>query len=130
MIHRPFDQIEKADIEAFVADSVPEGRTLDFKELLPSNGDKDKKELPADVFSFANASGGDMIFGMTEADGAADDAPGLAGINNDAEILRLDSSIRNGIEPRIPGVRIRVIEGFAKGPVLLVRIPRSWASGR
>ncbi len=128
MIQKPFDKIEKADIDALVENSVAEGRTLDFKKLLPGKGDSDKKEFLADVSSFANASGGDLIFGMTEKDGAAADALGLAGINNDDENLRLDSSIRNGIEPRIPGLRIRVIEGFPKGPILLIRIPRSWAS--
>jgi len=128
VISKPFDEIEKADIDAMIADGVAEGRTLDFKESLPGNGDGDKKEFLADVASFANASGGDLIFGVAESDGAAADAPGLAGINNDAETLRLDSSIRNGIEPRIPGVRIRAIDGFSNGPVLLIRIPRSWAS--
>ncbi|MCH7724888.1 MAG: ATP-binding protein [Planctomycetes bacterium] len=128
MIQKPFDQIEKADLDALVADSVAEGRTLDYKQALSGNSDGEKKELLADVSSFANASGGDLIFGMTETGGTATGAPGLAGINADSEILRLDACFRNGIEPRIPEVQIRVIEGFAKGPVLLIRIPRSWAS--
>src|SRR5262249_40798133 len=30
-------------------------------------------------------------------------------------------------DPRIPGCRIRSIDGFASGPVLVIRIPKSWA---
>lgn len=135
MIQKPFDRIDKTDIDALVADEVREGRTLDYKEKMPGNADKDKKEFLADVSSFANASGGDMLFGVVEkrdgegkATGQPDSASGLAGINVDAEIRRLDNMVRDGIKPRIAGVHIRPIEGFADGPLLLMRIPRSFAA--
>src|SRR3954451_17276289 len=66
MIEKPVQGISKDDIDALVADEVREGRTLDYKEKLPGNADKDKKEFLADVSSFANAGGGDMIFGVVE----------------------------------------------------------------
>lgn len=135
MILKPFDNITKDDIDALVADDVREGRTLDYKEKLPGNADKDKKEFLADVSSFANAGGGDMIFGVVEkrdlegkATGLPQAAPGLAGVNADAEIRRLDNMVRDGIKPRIPGIQIRVVEGFADGPVLVMRTPRSFAA--
>ncbi len=61
MINKSFDLIEKADIEALVANEVREGRTLDYKENLPGNSDGDKTEFLADVSSFANASGGYIL---------------------------------------------------------------------
>src|SRR5207253_9516967 len=54
--------------------------------------------------------------------------PGLPGINVDVEIRRLDSMIQAGIGPRIASVRIRHVDGFADGPVLLIRIPKSYAA--
>jgi len=33
---------------------------------LPSGSDADKKEFQADVTSFANAAGGDLVFGIEE----------------------------------------------------------------
>src|SRR5262249_40365809 len=40
----------------------------------------------------------------------------------------LDSMLQAGIGPRIAGVRIRTVEGFADGPVLLIRVPKSYAA--
>jgi hypothetical protein len=36
--------------------------------------------------------------------------------------------IRDGIEPRIPGVRTLPVGGFSDGPVLLVRVPKSYSA--
>jgi hypothetical protein len=52
----------------------------------------------------------------------------LAVTNTDAEQLRLDSMLRDGIEPRISGLRFRWVPGFPKGDVLIIRVPRSLAS--
>jgi hypothetical protein len=135
MIPKEFDTITKADIEALVANAVAEGRTIEYKRQLPGGTDDEKKEFLADVSSFANAGGGDIIFGVIEKrDGdnkptnLPEKAEGLAGINAGAEIIRLDAIIQSGMEPRIPGCRIRSIDGFASGSVLVIRIPKSWTS--
>ena len=134
MIPRDFDAITKADIEALVSNAVAEGRALEYKQQLPGNGDEDKKEFLADVSSFANAGGGDIVFGVVEKrddenkpTNLPEKAGGLAGINAGAEINRLDAIIQSGIEPRISGCRIRSIDGFASGPVLVIHVPKSWA---
>lgn len=134
MIPKEFDAITKTDVDALVANAVAEGRTIEYKQQLPGGGDDDKREFLADVSSLANASGGDLIYGVTEKrdangkpTGTAEKAEGLAGVNADAEIRRLDESIRSGIDPRLPGIRIRAVDGFSAGPVILVRIPKSWA---
>ena len=135
MIPRDFDAITNADIESLVTNAVAEGRAIEYKQQLPGNGDEDKKEFLADVSSFANAGGGDIVFGIVEKrDGdnkptnLPEKAEGLAGINAGAEINRLDAIIQSGVEPRIPGCRIRSIDGFASGPVLVIRIPKSWVA--
>ncbi len=63
---KQFDSIVAADLQALVDNSVSETKTLEYKESLPGNSDGDKKEFLADVSSFANASGGYIIFGMKE----------------------------------------------------------------
>jgi hypothetical protein len=135
MIHKPIDRIEKADIESLIANGVAEGRTIEYKQVLPGSKDSEKKEFLADVSSFANAAGGDLFFGIEEQRDSDDkptgipaDVPGVAMPNTDAEILRLENIIRNGIGPRIAGIRFRSVGGFANGPVLLIRIPRSYAA--
>lgn len=128
MIEKRLAEITKADIEALMSNSVAEGRDLDYKLTLPGSTDEEKREFLADVSSFANASGGDLVFGVAEAAGVPTSIDGVAVADMDAEQLRLDSMIREGLDPRIAGVDVRVIEGFAKGPVVVMRIPQSFAS--
>jgi predicted HTH transcriptional regulator len=64
MIQIPFDRIDKTHIESLVTNEVPEGRTIEYKQALPGGNDVAKKEFLADVSSFANASGGDLLYGV------------------------------------------------------------------
>jgi hypothetical protein len=135
VIAKPVEAVTKADVDALVANEVREGRTLEYKETLPSGSEKDRKEFLRDVISFANAGGADMLFGVSErrdvdgkTTGIPEAAQGLAGINGDEQIRRIDDMVKNGIAPRISGIRMAIVEGFPDGPVLLLRIPRSWAA--
>ena len=128
MIQKTLNEINIEDLNELVTNSVSEGRNLDYKRDLCGNSDADKKEFLSDISSFANATGGDLLFGVDEAEGAASAIVGLKELDADATILRLESSIRDGIEPRIAGVQFRVVESDKNGPVLIVRIPNSWAS--
>ncbi len=123
-----FDKIDKGSIEALVTKGVPEGRLLDFKVALPGGTDSDKKEFVTDVSSFANAGGGTIVYGIAEENGVATEVRGLAIDNADKEILRLQDLLMTGVDPRIAGVQLRSVPGFRLGPVILVRIPRSWAA--
>lgn len=62
-LNRPLDSVEESDLQELIDNQVPEGKTIEYKEALPGNSDGDKKEFLADVSSFANAAGGDLIFG-------------------------------------------------------------------
>ena len=62
MIQKNFDDITKTDIDFLVANKIGEIKTLEYKGKLPSSQDSDKKEFLADVTSFANASGGDIVY--------------------------------------------------------------------
>lgn len=126
MIAKTLSEITIDDIRALVADSVSEGRRLEFKEELHGNSDSEKREFLYDISSLANAAGGDLIFGVSESDGIASAVPGLEGFVEDKDVLRLETSIRDGVDARIPGIQWRTIEGGDKGPVLIARVPRSW----
>lgn len=135
MLNKTLESINETDISALADNQVQEGRTLDYKLELPSGKDEDKREFWRDITSFANAAGGDILFGVEEAkDGAGKNLGHPARIlgvpiaNEDAERLRLEALVRDGADPKIPGVRIQFIGGFPRGPVVIVRVPRSWAS--
>src|SRR5579871_5859355 len=135
MIEKPFDEIHKADVDALVADKRAERRSLEYKSELPAGADDAKREFLGDISSFANSGGGDVLYGVTdERDGNGQptgvplEARGISGINETAELLRLESFIRDGVAPRISGVQMKAIAGFTLGPVILVRVPRSWTA--
>ena len=126
MIPKNLNDITEADFLDLINNSVPEGRTIEYKRDLPGNSDKDKKEFLADVSSFANASGGDLLYGIDAKDGIPISVNGLE-IDSDKEILRLEAIIRSGIEPRIPFV-IQPIRLSNSKFVLVIRVNKSWIS--
>src|SRR5579871_1598297 len=133
LIEKRIDDIDKSTIDSLVTNSVSERRTLDYKESLPGSADDDKREFLTDVASFANASGGDIVYGVADerdekgrATGIPCSAEGVSISNIGEHKARLESSARDGIAPRIPGIEFRIVDGFSKGPVLVVRIPKSW----
>lgn len=126
--NKPLNLIDELDLRALVTDQVREGRTIEYKQALPGTSDSEKKEFLADVSSFGNAAGGDLILGISESAGIPIDVCGCAIADVDAEVLRLDSILRTGIDPRIPGVSIRDVALENGQTAILIRIPKSWAS--
>jgi predicted HTH transcriptional regulator len=124
VIHKALDALGPADLASLVSNGVPEGRSLDYKEQPPGRTDEAHRDFLADVASFANTLGGHMLFGISEqrANGQATGIPAaLVGLscNIGAEALRLESTIRDGIEPRIHGIRFRAVPAGTPGDVLV-----------
>lgn len=128
MINKRVEEIKESDLQGLIDNKVIEGKTIEYKRELPNKSDSDKKEFLADITSFANSSGGDLIFGI-EQDNQTGEPKSLNGIeieNVDKEKTRLDNIIRNGVEPRILSVAIQPIPLSNSNFVILVRIPKSW----
>ncbi len=75
--------------------------------------------------SFANTRGGDLLIGVSESGGVPKSLVPFDG-DIDAELRRLDSMARSGLEPRIPNLRILPVPIASGGAVLAIRIPRSY----
>lgn len=137
MIQKGFDVIQKSDIDALVTNAIMESRTLEYKQELPGNADADKKEFLADVSSFANAGGGDLLYGVkakVDADGKKTGEPEsitpLTEATPDEAKLRLEEMIRQGVEPRMR-VQVKEIIGWGddgRGFVVFIRVPKSFSS--
>jgi hypothetical protein len=132
MIQKVLNNINKQDIESLVSARVSESRTLDYKQQLPGSDTDKKREFLYDVSSFANAAGGDMVFGVADERDSSDKSTGLPasvegmGIANVSDVIaRLENLIRDGITPRIQGIQWQAVDGFPSGSVLVVRIPKS-----
>ncbi|MFX1588295.1 MAG: helix-turn-helix domain-containing protein [Promethearchaeota archaeon] len=130
MIEKNLDEITEEDLQALIDNSVLERKRLEFKQSLPGGSDSEKKEFLADVSSFANASGGDLIYGMVEdrKTGYPKSLNGLVLENVDKEITRMENIIRDGIEPRIIGITTKPISLTNQTIVIIIRVPKSWIS--
>jgi hypothetical protein len=129
-LEKPLDSITEEDLKRLIENQVLEKKDLDYKLSLPSNSDAEKKEFLADVSSLANSSGGDLIFGMAQENstGLPIEVAGIDSENVDKEILRLESMVRDGIEPRIPSFATQPIKLSNSKTVLVLRVQKSWVS--
>lgn len=133
MIERSFNEITGLDIQRLLDESIPESRTLDYKESINCNSEDEKSEFLRDLSSFANSLGGDLIYGVSELrahDGKPTGVPNeIVGINSaeaDGLILRLESIARTGIDPRLPELHLRAIAIDETRSVILIRVGESW----
>ena len=128
MLHMPIAAVTEADLQTLLENQVAESRTIEYKELLPTNSYEDKKDFLAGVCSLANTAGGDLIFGIRAESSVPKEIKGLLVADLDAEKLRLENLIRDGIYPRCPGIVVHIVALQNGRPVLCVRVPRSWTA--
>src|SRR5712692_5727131 len=129
-LNKPLEFIEESDLQALVDNQVSERKTIEYKAALPGNADGDKKEFLADVSSFANAAGGNLLFGIEEQAGTPTKLSGIQLDDVDAQKLRLENMLRVGIAPRLPRADIHPV-ALASKPgyyVLILRMQKSWLS--
>lgn len=122
----------QSDLERLVTTRATEGAHLDFKRQLSTNWDNEtKKKFIADVVAFANAGGGDLVFGMDEdGDAAASVVVPQVFDSVDIEVRRLQDFVMDLAEPRLPGVQIHPVAVTIEsttGHCIIIRVPQSWA---
>ena len=92
LIHgKVFSELNEEDLKSLIDDQVSEGKFIEYKQALPGTSDSDKKEFLADISSFSNTTGGYIFFGISEENGFPREVLGLKGIDQDAQILRLEN---------------------------------------
>lgn len=132
MLPARFDEITVEDIVRLVSDKVAEHKTLEYKATLATSNTDEKAEFLSDVSSFANAAGGDILFGISDeregsnATGVPREIVGITLANAGAECNRIEQLIRDGIQPRLPVLFVKPFEIPQIGHVLLIRVGRSW----
>jgi len=65
----PLDRIGEADIQRLLSMGVNESTYLDYKQETYGDTGNDRSEYLADISSFANTLGGDIVIGIAEANG-------------------------------------------------------------
>jgi hypothetical protein len=121
-----FESISESDLIEQISAGVPEGVLVDYKRSMYGGSDADVKEFLKDVSSFANTSGGHLIIGLDEVAGIPTSITALSG-DPDQDLQRLENLARDGIEPRISGLRMQSLPISSGGFAIVLRIPKSWA---
>ena len=126
MIPKRLDTITPDDLQRLVENAVSEGKTIEYKQVLPGGSDGEKIKFLRAVSSLANTAGGDLLYGVEARDGIAEALPGLQQPNEDDIKLRLESLLRDGVEPRITTVQFRFVPVNGDRAILIVRAGKSW----
>ena len=126
MINKQFEKIELADIHNLINNAVQESKTIEYKETFPGSSDSERKEFLADISSFSNTLGGDLLYGVTSEKGTPIKADGIKVVDVDGETLKYESIIRDGIDPRI-SISVRSLEVKDHRFIFIFRMSKSWS---
>jgi hypothetical protein len=129
MIDKPLEEVSESDLQGLINNSVFEGKRLEYKQELPRTRG-DRKALAQEASSFANTQGGDLIYGIKEDEDSGEPVEfhDLDISDVDEEVGRLDSILRDGITPRIPGYQVKTIELGGDEHVVIIRVRESFRS--
>lgn len=119
--------VSLSTIIRLMQNGVKEDRTLEYKVALPGDSAEDRKEFLADVTAFSNASGGIILFGVEAPHGVPIALPGIHSADSDGVIRKYENILRDGIEPRLLGVRFDVMKREDGAHFFALRIPASWS---
>jgi hypothetical protein len=115
---------KKSQLEALHTGNVKESLNLEYKAspAIDKKDDTKKLEMARDVCAFANADGGQILYGMTEKDHEP------AGLDNGVDgttypEIWFEQVLQQHITPPIPGLRIRHIPLTKPMVAVVIDIP-------
>jgi hypothetical protein len=102
VFEKDLNDITESDISYLIENRVIENKNLEYKQTIPDNSSSSKNRFLAVIVSFANTSGGLIIFGLKQnKEGEAEEIIGIDSESTDKDFLRLLQFIENGIEQKV-----------------------------
>jgi schlafen family protein len=128
LLYKPLESVTGADLQGLVDNQVAEGPQLEYKEEVFDKRDPKKRaQFLGSIAGFANASGGDLLVGVSAPDGLPRELTGLDPTVVDGEILRITQLVATGVDPQLSLYFHRVPVQSGR-EVLLIRVPQSWTA--
>jgi hypothetical protein len=107
LLHVPLDQITAGHLQGLIDAGAPEALTIEYKQESYGNNGDAHAEFLADISSFANTRGGDLILRVQAEKGIPVAFMPLA-LDIDGERLRLDGAHRlRAVFPIVARVRLQ-----------------------
>jgi len=128
IFNKATDEINEENLKTLLENSEPEKKTIDYKQTIKIKTDGEKKEFLADISSFANASGGQIIYGIKEKKGIPTEIIGINCENPDGLVSQINNIVQTSIKPKIPGLYVHLINLENDNIVIFIEIPKSWIS--
>jgi predicted HTH transcriptional regulator len=125
LMHLPLEQVQQHHLQSLIDAQAPETQTIEYKRETYGGNDDARAEFLADVSSFANTSGGDLVIGLEAREGVPIALTPFNG-SVDIELCRLDGMAQTGLEPRIQKLQMRAVPIVDGGSVLIIRAARSY----
>ncbi len=126
---KPLGNITNADLDALVRESVCESPRLEYKREGWGDNDEGKREMLRDIASFANATGGYIVLGVTTERGQGAGSlecptaiPGIEPANYQERILR---SCRDNLDPICVGIEAHQVASADGRICVVVRVSHS-----
>lgn len=128
------EQVGLEDIQNLIDTKERENQHIEFKEKVPDFKILAQKlEFLHDVSAFANAGGGDIVYGIKEKRDNKNRAtafpiamPGLQISNPDYVQRQIEGILYSGLQPSLRGLQFRWLSKPDGSHILILRIPRSW----
>jgi len=123
-----FENLSEQNLQDLVSAGVPENRRLEYKRDTYGRSADSRREFLKDISALANAQGGHLILGVSDQKGVAQELKGIGGADPDAETVRLENLARDGLQPRIAGIRVKAVQLADGRHTIVIRVPKSWNS--
>ncbi len=140
VLTKPADRIDPGDIQALVAENVPESAQIEFKESLPAGkgrtdawlnggsriGDYARNRILEEVVAFANAYGGALVLGIAENRAKPPVAAAVTPLPRCTDLAeRFRLMFRDCVEPQLPTLDIVPVPTDGDKGVIVFRTGRS-----
>src|SRR5208282_1661978 len=99
MLPWPLRNLTEENLRESKANERTESQSLEYKRLMLGNTPDEKLELLKAVSAFANTLGGDLVLGIDAPDGVPTDIIGIPSSEIDKFKLKLESIVRDNLEP-------------------------------
>lgn len=127
MLDKPFSELCLEDVLALKTNGVEEGKSIDFKLEIHLDNSSQRKEFAADITSFANTIGGDLIIGVSEEQGVIQELQGIEVTDKDKLLQRIESILRDIVAPQITGLDMNFYPIEEQNKYILhIRVPQSY----